>query len=927
MNQQSSTTKKYYPTLIGAALLAASLFHFSLPVFSAGTDAGQVIRNTATGTYDDEDGNSYTIDSNTVEVTVAKVAGITNIPIGFVDETTGTDNNSVLTDDTVSFIFEITNVGNHTSNIFIPSATNLATKGLDPNSLTVEISTINPSDTFDFDDATDYSRPADGIVGNVPINGKILVRVQGEVTATAAGAPIEVRLGDTAPNTDINAPVPETQNQFDDGNNGDVLEADNEVRTTAVAPAVDINDPNEGTLNITTAPEGGEKEASSVRQVFLGSNPLAAVKIEKTLDTIADGATAALNDNIINYDLELEVLTATPSSLFTPGQLEGRDFGARMPSGNVSIGDASNLVLVSDAIPADTELNGAISGFTDAAGRVWTPVYAEGTEPGYIAGSNIAADQITWVLTPTDLTDVTRVGWVYNADSSTGAIDPGTTISGFTFDVETTGLDATTGGSVANIAQIFGSTVNGPEVFDESGDQDPSNFNGANPGPSETAEGSTGIADPAEHGVDSENNNNANGVDPQSPGGEDNVVTIGAAGTLINGPVGQPAATGNIYGQGPDNDHDFQNKGISNFETSFTAANPQQGGNDTLDPAPVVFNNTLSNPGTTDLSDVLLQPINPEFNDFSGDPADTTGGEDGDLPAGTKVTINLGTQQAIYTYTEDASGATPTYSFVLDGNTAANPSQAITIPTLAAGVPLDYSVTIDLPTGTELSTDVEHGFAVPIIAFVDGDNDGTPDSGENSNYTVNQVYTGFVKITKQVRVLQPDGTVRTGMDFGALDTAKLPLPGDTLEYRVNYRNISEPQSGNGNNGILNGVNVMIDENGTLDNITETPDVDRNNWGLDNNGDNDLDTINVQGSATDSNGGAITYYTGATDPTSGDKYSVETLTSAGTTDPGDTVTGYRSTVPLLAPSAQRSIFSFQRKVDEFDGLAQDIDNLP
>ncbi|MEM6614868.1 MAG: hypothetical protein AAF652_22030, partial [Cyanobacteria bacterium P01_C01_bin.72] len=81
MNQQSSTTKKYYPTLIGAALLAASLFHFSLPVFSAGTDAGQVIRNTATGTYEDEDGNPYTIDSNTVEVTVAKVAGITNIPI------------------------------------------------------------------------------------------------------------------------------------------------------------------------------------------------------------------------------------------------------------------------------------------------------------------------------------------------------------------------------------------------------------------------------------------------------------------------------------------------------------------------------------------------------------------------------------------------------------------------------------------------------------------------------------------------------------------------------------------------------------------------------------------------------------------------------------------------------------------------------
>ncbi|MEL6787221.1 MAG: hypothetical protein AAFO76_07375, partial [Cyanobacteria bacterium J06607_15] len=141
---------------------------------------------------------------------------------------------------------------------------------------------------------------------------------------------------------------------------------------------------------------------------------------------------------------------------------------------------------------------------------------------------------------------------------------------------------------------------------------------------------------------------------------------------------------------------------------------------------------------------------------------------------------------------------------------------------------------------------------------------------------------------------------------------------------------SEPQSGNGNNVILNGVNVMIDENGTLDSISETPDVDRNNWGLDNNGDLDMDTINVQGSASDSNGGTITYYTGESkdNPNSAtDKYSVDTLTSAGTTDPGDTVTGYRSTVPLLAPSAQRSIFSFQRKVDEFDGLAQDIDNLP
>jgi hypothetical protein len=62
-----------------------------------------------------------------------------------------------------------------------------------------------------------------------------------------------------------------------------------------------------------------------------------------------------------------------------------------------------------------------------------------------------------------------------------------------------------------------------------------------------------------------------------------------------------------------------------------------------------------------------------------------------------------------------------------------------------------------------------------------------------------------------------------------------------------------------------------------------------------------------------------------------------LTSAGATDPGVTVTGYRSTVPLLAPTGTElpakftsydpasggdSVFTFKRKVDQFDGLAQE-----
>ena len=905
-----STTKKYFPALIGAALLAASLFQFSRPVFSAGTTAGQVIRNTATGTYEDNDGNNYTIDSNTVEVTVAKVAGITNIPSGFSDDTSSPTNTSVLTGDTVSFTFTITNVGNDTSNIHIPTIADIVaangTKGLDTSSL-VMTADLNGNGTFNGDITPNAN--GDIIIEDVPANGQIFIKVTGEVTATAAGAPIEVLLGDTGSNGDPNDPVADTQNQFDDGQNGDTSQADNEVRTL---------NPTTQTAGVTNLPAAEQKEASAKRQVFLGSNPLAAVKIEKTRGAVQDGATADLDDNIIPYDIELEVLTSTPSSLNTPGELEGRDFTGRMPAG---IGDVTNLVLVSDAIPVNTQLNTPTSGFTDADGRTWTPVYAVGTEPTPNDNLNPAADQIDWVTAPSQLNTVIRVGWVYDANQ--GTIKPGTTVTGFSFNVITNGLDPDDGGTVANIAQVFGRTFdgnpadgpNGPKVFDESGDQDPSNFNGINPGPDETVLSSRGLANPAGHGVDSENNNNANDADPDSPGGEDNVITIGAAGDLINGPDGQPAATGNVFITDSDNDHDFQNKGIDNFADANGSDNPQQGAGNTLDPNAVVFTNTLSNPGTTDLSDVLLQPINPNFDDFDG----TGQNLDANLPSGTKVTINLGTQQAIYTYTVTGTGANAVGEFTLDANTPTAASQPIRIPTIAAGVPLDYTVTVDLPGGTELSTDVDHGFPVPIIAFIDPNNNGTPDAGENSNYTVNQVYTGFIKVEKQVKVVR-DGVDVPGMGFANDNADKQPLPGDVLLYRINYRNISEPQVGNGNNLVLEGIDVMIDENGTLDNITTV--TNGNNWGLDNNGDGDLDTINVQNTAADTSNGTITYYTGTSAANSTDVYSVDTLTSAGTTDPGDAVTGYRVTVPSVPPTADPFRFTFQRKVDEFDGLAQE-----
>ena len=923
MNHHSYSTKKYYPILIGAALLATSLFRFSLPALSAGTAAGETIRNTATGTYRDDAGNDYTIDSNTVEVTVAKVAGITNQPSGFSDLTPG--NNALLTGDRVSFEFEITNVGNDVTDIYVPGLGSIATRGLstvtgsnnNADNLILQVSpALNADQNFSFGNipntggptAVPERRPNGGLVRNVPVNGRVIVRVTGTVSATAAGTFIEVLLGDTPPNADPNAPVAATQNQPDaQADNNDSTDDQAEDVRTQVGTA---------TGGTNAAFLGGEREASALQQQVLGSVPLAMTRIEKVRGDVVTGAT--LQDNVIPYRLDLEVLTTTPSSLFTPGDLEGRDYGGRI-DGIADTAD-NNLILVSDRIPAGTVLNAL-----PTSPNNWIPVYSTDS-------TTAPADEVNWTTTAPALVDVERVGWIYDVTANgNGALTAGTQInstfadtanstsaSGFVFAVRTSGLTGDSG-SVANIAQVFGSTVNGDDIFDESGDQDPTNFNGPLRGPGEGATISNGIADPNTHGIDSENNNTAVG----SPGGEDNVITFGAPGTIINGPLNQAGAIGNVFDVDPaDNQHDFQNLGISqqedaNGNLSDVTAVPGGSSN----PGPVTFRNTftypLADPNAEPLNNVRIQPVPPAFGGLGGDNAD--------LPAGTTVDIVLGGRTARYIYNAAQNN--------FDITQEPGVSSAIVIPNLNPDTPLNYDVIVNLPGGTPFSTNVDRGFPVPIIVFADDNNDGTPNVSNGTftegNVTVNQVYTGFMNLVKQVRVLTPQGNVRDGMRFGDNNNAKTPLPGDILEYRLIYRNISEPQAGNGTNGILNGVEFSIEENGTAADGPNGTATD-NNWALDNNNDGDLDTIHVQNSANDTNNGVIEFFTGGPGATLAD------LIPAGQTDPGDTVTGYRlnlganNSIPPAGVATNETdpeedgnfVFTFRRTVDDFDGLVEE-----
>ena len=125
-------------------------------------------------------------------------------------------------------------------------------------------------------------------------------------------------------------------------------------------------------------------------------------------------------------------------------------------------------------------------------------------------------------------------------------------------------------------------------------------------------------------------------------------------------------------------------------------------------------------------------------------PSTLPGGSASDLPGGTTVTLKLGSATAVYTY----NGTTFTFTS----------GTAIQVPSLAPGASVNYQTAVALPSGTALSTDTLKGYPVPIRAFVDANGNGVSMPGEASNITVDRVFTGFLKVTKQVRIVDTDGT-------------------------------------------------------------------------------------------------------------------------------------------------------------------------
>ncbi len=838
MSQKKNFVKKghIYRSLVASALIANGVFQFIAPVLAEGTAANQTIDNTATATYEDEEGNEINATSNTVSVTVAEVAGITVVGAGpeFKPDGDANGDERFNARDEFYFIYDVENVGNDPTKFQIPGAPTVVGPGAIPDGEFVEIS---------IDGGTTWTQvPVAGLeTGSVAPGDVVKVRVPVRVNDDApSDAEISVELG----NTD-----PDAQNQPRTDNPEDVYTVDN-------ADGV----PGE----VAGAPVNGVREASATQTVTVDSS-LATYALATILKTNSNytsaGASGPIGDTL-DYNLSLEVLDTDPTgNNISPVALQGK----AVP------GLTGTNILVSDAIPAGTKLS------TVTAPAGWTAVYSL-DDP-----TAIDANAATWTTTPpSDLATVRRVGFV-----KTGSVDPGTTVPGFNITVEVTSTESSV--TVANVAQLFGATSNGNDVYDESGDAQPSNYDevaGLFPGTTQPGEvpitiaeadiddgyidptdgDNNGTPDDLENtGTDTNNDNTGTG-----PGGEANVFPINAVGvsSLLNGPDGAPTA--NVDG---DNNIDFTNK-----SANVPAGDDSEPGSQ-IDPDSVSFTNTIQNTGNSN-ADIILLPQAPA--------------NVGDLPDGSVVTL-----------TYDNNGTPETAAYTYDGAGNFTPNAGTTNPikilAVASNDTRNYTVDVDLPDNTDLSTNdgVERGYPVPVRAFVDNDgdgvvdqvdtdNDGTPDAPAQ-NVTINRVYVGYLKLVKQSRILQ--GTAEDpvpGTDGTFSIDPKSPRPGNIIEYQIQYQNISEASGGPGN-VVLNANNVQIVEDGTL---SQTPGDGLNNWALDNDGDGELDTINVAGAAVVDADAAIVY-----EP-SGDN---------------ENTTTYRVTAEV-APGVTKT-FTFQRRVNQ------------
>jgi hypothetical protein len=445
----------------------------------------------------------------------------------------------------------------------------------------------------------------------------------------------------------------------------------------------------------------------------------------------------------------------------------------------------------------------------------WTAVYS--TTP--VAAANITDPSlIVWTTTTGSVpAGVTYVGFIKNG---TGALPMSATEYGGFKVIVDVAIPASGTTTVTNIVDVYGATPGNPAVVhDQSGTASPN-----------TPTGGTVTTTP---------------------------ITAANAPSVLNGPLNNAAASGSSTDTTQDLDYTNKSAEITSTDAKMTV-------NGTLDTLvstkTVTFNNTIRATGNV-ATDVYLLP------NISG----------ATIPNGTKVAITYGSDTRTYTYSSASGG-----SYTADDVTKAPIFIPAAIATLSPTANIDYGVSVTLPAGTPQLT----GYTAPITAFVYATAPTTasmigvvtvPATGVSTNTTLDNVYTGFIKLEKAARVLNtaadasaPDSSIPFSSALGTLPTKV--QPGQFIQYRIKYTNITPTATGSTNSVSLSASKLKVVEDGTLATT---------GWAA--------STTHSANSATDTKGGIITY-TGGTANDNSDtgvtKYVVD-MPPAVTIAPGDT----------------------------------------
>lgn len=308
--QLPANYQKFSYWLLSIAILSSfSNWGQVLPVLAASPAPGTVIENQATGSYiDPTDNSEKEIESNTVKVTVAEVAGITVVGSGITEAPSSVSgagtyqgNGSINTGDIVYFQYTITNVGNDPTQFFIPGSPSSITGGTLQSS--IQIIEYDPDGSSGATAPTDLSAspvdiPSTGTTtgtalglpnGSLPAGGTVKIRVPIQITANSSTT-VQVIMGDTASNDNST----NTQNQAYSANssNLDLYTQDNQD-TDGIANEANGNPVNGDATN--HRQEASYSQSTSVKGIDAGDAPNDLTSIDASLTNIYPSASHTID--------------------------------------------------------------------------------------------------------------------------------------------------------------------------------------------------------------------------------------------------------------------------------------------------------------------------------------------------------------------------------------------------------------------------------------------------------------------------------------------------------------------------------------------------------------------------------------------------------------------------------------------------------